>query len=1091
MKLFIAVMAMLLPSLTVFSQQLPGSKTIWGKVLSASNDLPVDGATLTLVHQKETFSSGASGSFSIELVSANDVLIVSHVGFVSESIPVARNTSSPLIITLQDTAVQLEEVVVNTGYQSLPKERATGSFVQIDNKLLNRRVSANILDRLEGVTSGLLFTTGDVNSGTRLSNEHTGITIRGRSSMDEKIAADPLIVLDNFPYDGDISSINPDDIESITVLKDAAAASIWGARAANGVIVLTTKKGKLNQRLKVSLNSSITFSEKPDLHYSKNFLTSPGFIEVETYLFNQGYFNSDIEDAEYQPMLSPVVEILLQQRLGLLSASETKAQLGLLGKHDIRDDLQKYVYRPALNRRLSVNMQGGDAHATYSLTAGYDKNANNVVRNDYGRFTLNSLNTYSPVKNLQITSAIIYSHSLAHNNGTGAVFGNIRSGLKYGTVYPYAQLADEAGNPLSVTRDYRAAYIDSVSNDGFLDWHYRPLDEIQNADNSLATDALLLRGEIKYRFSSSLNGSVQYQRQLENSDNRIFESLQTYAARTWVNLFYNATDKLYPIPAGGHLVLSSQKELAENFRAQLNFNHAWKGIHELNAIAGAEIREVNTTITARNSFGYDEETGTSVDNLDYADYFPLNPSGYATIPSPSGGIEGFTNRFVSYFANAAYTFRNRYTASISGRKDGANLFGVKTNDKITPLWSAGVAWDLNRESFYHLPWLPFLKLRGSYGFNGNVYNASAYLTAREATSELTGQPYSVITSPPNPELRWEKVKMMNLGLDFQSSKNTLSGSVDWYRKNSTDLISSALLPPSTGFTSFKGNAAAMVTKGVDILLNSLNIQGPFQWATTFILNYNATKVTKVDQVFDAKSLAGNGFFGSPEYAGLLPVVGKPLYGVYSYRWAGLDQNGDPQGYLDGKLSTDYQQILSKASLDNLVFSGSSRPRWFGSIRNTVSWNGLALSANITFKLDYYFRRSSVSLNYADNIMGNLVHSDYYGRWQQPGDEARTSIPVLVYPSDDNRNDFYKGSSVLIEPADHIRLQDVDIQYNFTTKALTKLHLSELQLYIYVNNLGILWRANDQGIDPDFNDNGNGSRIIPAPVSISGGLRISF
>ena len=1091
MKYIIGLVGMLLPALAINAQQIAPGKIISGKVISASNDLPVGGATITLSHQSFVTATNDSGIFSFRLSASNDVVTISHIGFISKRISISESTSVPLLIVLQDTAVQLEDVIVNTGYQTLPKERATGSFVQIDNKLLNRRVSTNILDRLEGVTSGLLFTTGDINSGTRLANEQTGITIRGRSSIDEKISADPLIVLDNFPYEGDINGINPDDIESVTVLKDAAAASIWGARAANGVIVLTTKKGKLNEQLKVTLNSSITFSEKPNLHYSKNFLTSPGFIEAESYLFNQGYFNSDIEDVDYQPMLSPVVELLQQQKLGLLSPSKTKDQLDLLGQQDIRNDLQKYVYRPALNRKASINMQGGSVHATYSLTAAYDKNLNNVVRNDYGRFTLNSLNTFSPVKNLMITSAIMYSHSLIHNNGTGSAFGNIRSGLKYGTVYPYAQLADQEGKALSVIKDYRAAYIDSVSNAGFLDWHYRPLDEIQNSDNSSATDALLLRGEIKYQVSPSLNASVQYQRQLENTDNRIYESIETYAARNWINMFYNSSDKLYPIPVGGHLVLSNQKLVAQNLRAQVNFDHTYNNIHALNAIAGAELREVNTTLTARNSFGYDEETGTSVDNLDYADYFPLNPSGYATIPSPSGGVEGITNRFISYFANAGYTYKNKYIASISGRKDGANLFGVKTNDKITPLWSAGLAWDLSKENFYHFEWVPFLKIRGSYGFNGNVYNASAYLTATSATSELTGQSYSVITSPPNPELRWEKVKILNLGIDFRTNKNVLNGSIDLYRKDGIDLISSALLPPSSGFTSFKGNAAGMVTKGLDVLLNSVNISGPVQWATTFILNYNQSKVTRIDQVFDAKSLAGNGFFGSPEYAGLLPVVGKPLYGVYSYRWGGLDSKGNPQGYIGDTLSTNYQEILSAASLGNLVFSGSSRPLWFGSIRNSISWKRFTVSANITFKLDYYFRRSSVSLNYADNIMGNLVHADYYKRWQQPGDENRTNIPALVYPSDDNRNDFYKGSSVLIEPGDHIRLQDVNVQYTFTRQTLHKLPFNQVQLYAYVNNLGILWRANDQGIDPDFNDNGNGSRIIPSPKTVSLGFRISF
>lgn len=1082
---------MLLPILSGKAQEPPPAKIIYGKVLSASQDTPVEGATLILRRQKITAYTDASGSFSIPLTSSDDELTISHIGFLPQRMVISQNTSSPLIITLQDTAVKLDEVVVNTGYQSIPKERATGSFVQIDNQLLNRRVGANILDRLEGITSGLLFTTGNINSGTRLANEQTGITIRGRSTIDEKISADPLIVLDNFPYEGNINSINPDDIESITVLKDAAAASIWGTRAANGVIVLTTKKGKVSSRLKAELNSSITFSGKPDLYYSKNFLSSPGFIGVETYLFNQGFFNSDIEDVESHPMLSPAVELLLKQRSGLLSDAEMQEQLDILKQQDVRRDFLQYVYRPALNRKLSVSMRGGSAKATYSVTAGYDKNLDNLVRNDYGRFTLNAINNFSVAKNLEVTAAILYTNSINNDNTSASAYGNVRSGIKYGNVYPYARLADAQGNALSVARLYREAYIDSVSNAGFLDWHYRPLDEIQNADNSSKVNGLLLRGEIKYKLSSSLNATVQYQRQLQTTDTWLLQGIQTYDTRNWINMFYDPGENNYRIPRGGHLMVSNEQLVSKNFRTQVNFNKVYNSLHTVNAIAGAELREIKTTLTARNSFGYDPETGSSVDNLNYADYFPMNPSGYGSLPSPFGGVEGITNRFISYFANAGYTYKGRYIVTLSGRKDGANLFGVKTNDKITPLWSAGLGWDISKESFYRLSWLPFLKLRASYGYNGNVYNASAYLTAKEARSELTGQPYSVITSAPNPELRWEKVRNVNLGIDFRSKEGVLSGTVELYRKDGVDLISSALLPPSTGFTSFKGNAAGMVTKGVDLSLNTINTRGAVEWNTTILLSYAQNKITRIEQVFDAKSLAGNGFFGSPEYAGLLPVIGKPLFGVYSYRWGGLDNSGNPQGYVADTLSTSYQEILSEATLDNLIFYGSSRPLWFGSVRNTLSWKGFALSANITFKLDYYFRRSSVSLNYADNIMGNTVHADYYQRWQQPGDESFTNIPALVYPSDDNRNDFYKGASVLIEKGDHVRLQDISLQYTFRKQSIKKLPFDQVQLYVYANNLGILWRANNKGIDPDFNDNGNGSRIIPAPKTISLGFRISF
>ncbi|HEY8660843.1 MAG TPA: SusC/RagA family TonB-linked outer membrane protein [Hanamia sp.] len=1094
MKLIIGVMAILLPLLSVTAQEIPPGKMISGKILSASTGLPVAGATLTLLHQGTTVSTNASGIFSIPLASSNDDLTVSHIGFLSIKIGVSNNTSSHLVITLQDTAIKLDEAVVNTGYQSIPKERATGSFVHIDNALINRSVSTNILDRLQGVTSGLIFNAGSINAGTRLANEQTGITIRGRSTIDEKISADPLIVLDNFPYEGDINNINPDDIESITILKDAAAASIWGARAANGVIVLTTKKGKLSLRPKVLLNSSITFSRKPDLSYSKNFLSAPGFIDVETFLFNKGYFDADINNLDEKPMLSPVVEILLKQQSGSLSAAETQAQLNILRQQDVRHDFLQYVYRPALQSKLSINIRGGSANASWSLTAGYDKNLDVLVRNDYSRFTINSINSFIPVKNLEFTAAIIYSGSIKYDNTSTSAYGSIHAGSKYGNLYPYAKLADDQGNPLAITNRYRAGYIDSISNvAGFLDWHYRPLDEIRFADNSSGINSLILRGEIKYRFSSSLDASVQYQRQAQTTSNSNLQDINTYTARNWINLFYNAANGTYPLPKGGYLVLYNEALSANNFRAQVNYNQSFHSMHTINAIAGAELREINTSAIARNSFGYDPATGSSVDNLNYEDYFPLNPSGYnyASIPSPFGGVLETTNRFISYFANAGYTYREKYTATFSGRKDGANLFGVKTNDKITPLWSAGLGWHISKENFYRLPWLPYLKLRASYGANGNVYNANAYLTAKYATSSLTGLPYAVITSPPNPELRWEKVRNLNLGIDFRSKQAVISGSIEMFRKDGVDLITSALLAPSTGFSSFKGNAAGMITKGIDLTLNTRNIRGIIEWNTTFLLSHTQEKITRIDQVFDAKALTGNGFFGSPEFAGLLPVVGKPLFGIYSYRWGGLDKNGNPLGYLDDTLSTNYQGIVSRASLDNLVFNGSSRPLWFGSLRNTVSWKGLSFSANITFKLGYYFRRSSVSLNYADNIQGNTVHSDYYQRWQQVGDENHTNIPALVYPSDDNRNNFYKGSSVLIEKGDHIRLQDISLQYTFGKQNFNKLPFEQVQLYMYINNLGILWRANKQGIDPDFNDNGYGSRMIPAAKTISLGLKLSF
>ncbi|MEO6133500.1 MAG: carboxypeptidase-like regulatory domain-containing protein, partial [Ginsengibacter sp.] len=406
MKYIIGLVGMLLPLLSINAQIKNTATIISGKVISASGNLPLRGVSVTLAQQKSTTYTDDSGAFTFSLTSANEILTVSHIGFYSQRIPVSINMSLPLLITLQDSTVKLDEVVVNTGYQYIPKERATGSFVHIDNELLNRRVSTNILDRLEGVTSGLIFNPGSTQNGSRPSNEKLGITIRGRSSIDEKVNADPLIVLDNFPYEGDINNINPNDIESITVLKDAAAASIWGARAGNGVIVITTKKGRMNQPLQIEFSSSFTTGKKPDLFYSSNFLQSSDYIDAEKFLFDKGYFNSDISNTTSRPPLSPAVEIFAKVRAGSLSQTEANSLLDELKKNDVRNDFSKYVYRKSAKQQYSISLHGGSSLTSYFLSVGYDKNAENLIRNSFERFTLNSLNNFTPFKNLVITAGI-------------------------------------------------------------------------------------------------------------------------------------------------------------------------------------------------------------------------------------------------------------------------------------------------------------------------------------------------------------------------------------------------------------------------------------------------------------------------------------------------------------------------------------------------------------------------------------------------------------------------------------------------------------------------------------------------------------
>jgi TonB-linked SusC/RagA family outer membrane protein len=1040
---------------------------------------PLPGVTIKLLNGKNTYIAGKDGSLSIPATALPDTIIISYTGFQTKRLLVNPKTNTPVRISLSPLTLELDEVTVNTGYQQVRKERLTGSVVLINNELLNRRVSTGILDRLDGVTSGLLF------NRTNISDEP--ISIRGRSTLLGSSAASPLIVLDNFPYEGDLNNINPNDVESISVLKDAAAAAIWGARAGNGVIVITTKKGAYNRKMKLDFTSNLTFTNKPDLFYSHNYLNAADYIGVEQFLFGKGYYDANLSNTTSRPAVSPIVDILAKQRAGQLSAADAAAQINALASNNPRSEYEKYIFRNTVGQQYAMNIRGGADKLAYTLSAGYDNNQNPLIRNGYRRTTLNSTTVINPVRNLEITAGVTWTQSTTDNNNQFIPGGTGTTYISNTPIYPYAKLADPSGNPMRIVKDYRSSFVDSVQNLGYLDWTYRPLEDIYAADNrSKITDALL-RSMIRYRMTDYLNVELQYQYERQVKMDRNYRNAESYYVRNLVNQYSqrNTTTGIftYPFPKGGVLNLGSKDLSSDNLRGQVNYAQTFHQLHSITAVAGAEIRQVKTAFYTQNLYGYDDENGTAITNLDYKTSFPNFPSGLSkTLPDPGGTITETTNRYISYYLNAGYLYQNKYALSVSTRKDGANIFGVKINDKITPLWSLGLSWNIDKEKFYKISWLSQFKLRTSYGYNGNVYNASAYLTAKYSPSSLTGAQTAFIISAPNPELRWEKVENSNLGIDFSTVKNILSGSIDLYRKKGIDLIETAPLAPSTGFNAYNGNAASTQTNGMDIIINSRNIDRAFTWYTTLLFNSQRDKVLTFDTRYSALSLANNS--GS-----LIAVPGKSLFALYSYPWAGLDPaTGDPQGLLNKQVSKDYQAIIN-TSADSLVYHGSARPTIFGSLRNTFSFRRFSLSFNILYKFGYYFRKSSTSTNYTDIVTG-IANSDYLLRWTKPGDELTTDVPSLTYPLNTNRNNFYKYAEVLVEKGDHIRLQDIQLSYTIDKHLWKQAPFNSLQLYVYANNLGILWRANHSGIDPDYNDNFylNG---FPAPRSISMGIKAEF
>ncbi|GAA0881860.1 SusC/RagA family TonB-linked outer membrane protein [Sphingobacterium siyangense subsp. cladoniae] len=1072
------VLLILLLSVKGYSQKL-----VKGRIVNDVNGRPIESVNVSVENKgdKKLLISDRNGNFSFVFGQNGSYLKIhiSAVGFskVDTVFGSKHDFGQDIIFRLKQTDIQLEVVDVNvsTGYQSIPKERSTGSFSYIDKRKLDEQVSTDILNKLDGTISGTVF--------DRTTGSSPRISIRGLSTLQPSMNT-PLIVLDNFPYEGDINNINPNDVENITILKDAAASSIWGAKAANGVIVITTKKGKLNQPVKVEVTANTTVIGKPNL-FSRQRMSSSEFIDVEQMLYSKGFYDNDI-NSESRPVLSPVVELLIN-RESATSGEVVKIdqQIDALRKQDVRDDFDKYVYKTGLNQQYALSMNGGSSSVGWNALIGSDINMDNLG-NKYKRVNMRYQNSVVLSKSLRLNSNLMFTKS--GNSAGRQDLNDVTS--KGGFLYPYAKLADENGNSLALPRDWRSHYIDTLGMGKLLDWKYYPLDDYKSIDQSGDISDILATAGVNYGFLKWFHLDMLYQYEQQTSGSKNLRNSDSYFARNLVNGYTqidargNAVRK---IPEGGVLDYQDERSVSHNWRGQLSFDRKTEK-HLVSAILGAEIRQSTSFGHTNRSYGFDPNTMTS-GTVDYTTSYPNLITG-ATQYIDNGITSNERNvRFVSLYGNVAYTYMDRYTISASARRDASNLFGFKTNDRWNPLWSSGLSWQLSKESFYMNSdigrFVPYLKARATFGYSGNIHSSLAAVTTirYRGNSLYTQMPYASFDKFANPELKWETTGMLNLGLDFVLKNNRISGSIEYYQKKSSDLFANVPIDYTGGIgsTAVK-NAAKMKAWGWDLVLNSINIDHVFKWKTEINLSLNRDKITKY---YLASDRGSNFMLAIPTVSG---VEGKPVYSVLSYKWAGLDPlTGAPRGYVDGEVSSEYTEITgSKTTVNDLVYHGSASPTFFGSLGNTFSWKDFSASVRIQYKFDYFFRKQTISYNslYA-NWDGN---SDYSRRWTQPGDESRTNVPAMTYPASVQSEAFYQFAEPFVLKADHIRLQYINVSYRFKKNSLQRLPFEQLKIYITANNLGILWRANKEGLDPDYSYN---ALMLEPSKTWGAGIQVTF
>lgn len=1058
----------------------PSTRLVQGTVTD-ENGRPIVGATVVAEGTRLATQTTSYGTFQFFVPETAKTIAVSYVGAQTVSVTVP-NTDSVRVVLNFGTATLTDVVVVSNGLQQLPKERATGSFSIVTAKQLEQTPTPNVLQRLETQVPGfqLNYLNGDntiaYNSGPSLSRDAQTKTsvytmsIRGIGTMNgDKY---PLVVIDGFPAEIDIRTLNPNDIDQITVLKDAAAASIWGIRATNGVIVIQTKKGRLNQKPTISFNSNFGFAPKTNLN-KQNLLTSAQMIDFEKEL-NDKNFVTDQSTADFGSGISQAQNLFFKAKRGEISQEQLSAALTQLGATTNYNEYGKYFLQAPTTQNYNLSVSGGSGNYTYFTSASYAKELTTDKGTSARRFTLTANQSFKIAKVIDFSSNLRLSTVNSKYNSIG-MSALVNRSLPF---MPYDHVVDAEGNGIGYYRTFNQTFSEKLLQRGYLDYRYNYLQEQQNMDNAInetnLTGNFSLTAPIP--FIKGLQANVLYSVEKTFLNARDFSNINTFAARDFMNLAttYDAAtgDITMNVPYGG--ILRTQANTRNNYslRGQLSYSGKLGINHELNMIAGGEIRQTYDIMSPDLAYGWN----------DYSQTRPLVPTtynslwGYTMTLNMAEGYSDRKRRFLSYFSNAAYTFKGRYTLSASLRYDDYNNFGLDVKYRAKPFWSSGLSWNIRQESFMtNVNWLNDLKLRATYGLSGNI-DRTAYpeATISSASSDyLTGLPYSTIVSPANELLRWETTRTLNLGIDFSLFQRRLTGSFEYYKRNGRDLFANFMTDPTYGFTTLNRNTATLDSKGFEGMFSGDIIRTPqFTWNATLTYAYNVNTVT------DARYTVSPSIVNSPASAG--PLKGFPSNYLLVYRFAGLDNTGQTLVYDQKNNKVAANQPLT--DINDLKFAGTTLPKYFGAFSHSLRYRNWTLGAQLTYRLGYVFQRFSIPLYINRGIVAYSLNGDIAKRWRQAGDEATTNIPGLSnFTATSYQRYTYSDLNVL--PGDYIRLQQVSLGYNLPDAWSNKLRMNNVSIQGIVRNLGLIWRKNKEGIDPDFQVGTTGStlRLSPLPL----------
>ncbi|WP_164121833.1 SusC/RagA family TonB-linked outer membrane protein [Sphingobacterium sp. xlx-130] len=1001
---------------------------------------PLVGATIKVKGTNITTLTNNIGEFSLKDINENAVLVVSFMGYETAEVAVSNKVKKIILKALTSQLDQVE--VVNTGYQKLPKERLTGSFGVLNSQEINRTLTPDFISRIEGKIAGVQVRGG-------------AITIRGEGSIISNTS--PLVVVDGFPIEGGLSTVNPDDIENVTVLKDAAAASIWGVRAANGVIVITTKKGLRNGRNLFEVFNILTVSAKSDF---KDLHLMNATQSIDHMIDNIGIGNTNVNYVnDYHEALNRVEEAYYETRLNMpnadhetiISNTEFRNKMEQLRNANFQKQFSDYLMRNSILNRLNVTLSGGGEKSDYYLSGLYNYNKGEMIGNKDDEIVVNFKHNYTLRDNLIFSTGINANYNHGKQNGISL----------YSATYemPYHNLVDDAGTRI------RYWMIDKWEGRrreemGYLSYSSNLLEEQEMNDIEHIGFSTRIQTALDYRIIDGLNIETRFQYERGFNKRENFQRASHPAMRQIINSFtlINSDGSLnLQFPLGGMFDVSNSHSEAWTWRNQLNFEKSFRdNRHQLVSVLGHEVRSYGSKSNQTIKYGFDENSLSYIpvneDFLrrgEYLGWVGWSPYSFGAFNSYSEG----DNRDFSLYSNGAYTFKGRYTASFSGRMDQSNVFGNDSKYRYNIIWSSGLSWNIREEAFISAPWLNQLLLRATYGLGGNI-NKSFYpvLMGSNELDYWTGVSYINLTNPANNTLKWETAKTYNLGLDFKIINHRYSGSVDLYHKKGVDLLGRVTIDPTNGFSAATMNFASVLNKGVELTFNAIPVKrDKISWSVGMNISYNNNNVIKVDD----QGISAQQYLQPRPPGRGSAIMGKALSRMYSYQYAGLDNKGEPMLWEKGKKVSwdDYSE-----NKDDLVYVGVADAPYFGGMNTSLRYSNFTFSAQAIYEFGHKFRKPASDPKYG-------VYTDVADRWRQPGDENHTNVPLLTsdYWVSSAVGNYYKFADTHIRDASYIKLSEVSLSYALPQGVMGK-SVNDVSITFQARNL-YQWNANKENINP--------------------------